>query len=222
MLGRGSPGARKQTILHPSFLRQVLQELEDELHLPATFLEELGVEKDDWALIIKGHALIEAAVSHQLSEALLDKRLMPIFEQLPLGERNYEKLKCARRLELLTKEYCDFIGGLSSLRNKIAHNVSEVHFTFEKWVGTLDKNQAKEWAKRFDCFAETEEDRQAWRAKWSRRPQEALWLGMLKILSRVIGTSGEARRERQKVGHAMMDSQYLREHVLRDDANETG
>ena len=57
----------RTTILDPSALRAVLQVLESELNLPPQFLERLRLE-DDWSFVIKTHALVEAAVSHQLSQ----------------------------------------------------------------------------------------------------------------------------------------------------------
>lgn len=187
------------TALDPSALRGVLQVLESELHLPQQFLEDLRLE-DDWSFVIKTHALVEAAVSHQLSQELLDTRLMSIFRQLPLGERNFGKLKFARELGLLSKDYCEFISRLSALRNRIAHNVEEVQFTFQVWLEQMDKSQRSALVKRFDCFVASEKDRQRWRLIWEKQPKEVFWAGTLMVLSAVAATSARARRRGQEAG----------------------
>ena len=209
----------QETVLHPTEIKSVPRVLEAELHLPGRFLEDLRLE-DDWSFVIKTHALVEAAVSHQLSQELLDTKLMPVFRQLPLGERNFGKLKFARELGLLSKGYCQFISGLSILRNRIAHNVEEIQFTFKGWLEQMEKNQRSEIFKRFDCFVESKEDKQSWRLIWERQPKEVFWAGTLMVLSQVAATSAKARRRKQEAGLATSKADYLDRYVLSEDTDD--
>ena len=145
---------------------------------------------------------------------------MPIFRQLPLGERNYGKLKFARELELLSKDYCAFISRLSALRNRIAHNVEEVQFTFQAWLEQMDKGERSASLKRFDCFVDSEKDKQRWRPIWEQQPKEVFWAGTLMVLSAIAATSARARRREQEAGSKVDDSDRLLLNEDHDDVPE--
>ena len=119
--------------------RFVLAVFNKHLQLPEnTTLGILG--GDDWSFVIRCHAVIEALVSALLATQL-DRRLVPLFDRLELGDVDSGKLAFAKALGLLTSDQRRFISLLSALRNKLAHNPKHLSFDFDAHFDSLDKNQ---------------------------------------------------------------------------------
>jgi hypothetical protein len=115
--------------------------IEHELRLPSGFFAGLASE-DDWSFVIKIHALIEATVTHLLSNAV-DPKLRPVFERLPLSGGPFGKTTFAEAVGAMSRPERRFVQQLSELRNKLVHDVLRVSFRFDEYLGTLDKNQRK-------------------------------------------------------------------------------
>ena len=125
--------------------------LERELSLKEGFLIKLK-DEDDWSFIIKLHAFIEAAVSHLLSKALGQDKLLGIFTRLELGNKQTGKIAFIKALDLLEKTDRRFIDELSKLRNEIVHNVSKVSFDLIEYVNNLNPEKFDKFVKSFTTF----------------------------------------------------------------------
>lgn len=120
------------------------EQYEKSFGLSAAFFATL--EKDnDWSFVIKVHALIEAALNKLITAALGDNRLMDIVTRLDTGDTRRGKIAFVSALELLPKGDRQFISIMSQLRNEVAHDVSQVEFSFSAWIAKLPTPQ-------FDTF----------------------------------------------------------------------
>ena len=100
-------------------------------HLQLPENTTLGIlSGDDWSFVIRSHAVIEALVSALLATQL-DRRLVPLFNRLELGDVDFGKLAFAKALGLLSSDQRRFISLLSTLRNKLAHNPTHLSFNFD-------------------------------------------------------------------------------------------
>jgi hypothetical protein len=118
-------------------------ELATRLKAPPGSLVSL-VFADDWSSVIRSHALVEGAVTVMLSD-VIDERLRDTFAKLELGKEDTGKLAFAKALNLLTDADRRFVRMLSSLRNRLAHDMQHLTFTFADHVGKMDKQQRDAW-----------------------------------------------------------------------------
>jgi hypothetical protein len=119
-----------------------IQAIETQVGIPAGYLWNLRNE-DDWSFVIKGHAFIEAAMTHLLAESLNKTSLVKIFARLDMSDPNRGKLAFLKDLELLGSKELSFIMKVSELRNDLVHDIRNTTFVFEKYLRGLDKNQKK-------------------------------------------------------------------------------
>ncbi len=168
----------------PEAIRAILQDAEIFMKAPSGSLLAL-LEDNDWALIIKAHALIEAAVTSMLAKAL-DVRLRDVFERLELSREDCGKLEFARALELLDKRERSFIRLLSQLRNKLAHNPEYLGFSLNTYViSSLDKQQR---GKFYELLAmKTVGDTRArWLTLVEQRPQVGVVVVTIVVIMRCL------------------------------------
>jgi hypothetical protein len=118
---------------------------EQRLSLPKDFYVRL-LREDDWSFVIKLNALFEAVCAHALTTRLNAPELIDQFARLELADRERGKVKFLSTLGCITDEQAKFLRELASLRNTLAHNVSQVTFTFDEYVSGLDSNQRKKLA----------------------------------------------------------------------------
>jgi hypothetical protein len=119
---------------------------EQRLALPQGFYARL-LKEDDWSFVIKLNALFEAACAHALTTRLAAPELIDQFARLELADRDRGKVKFLSSLGCINEEQAAFLRRLAELRNTLAHNVSQVGFTFNSYVSRLDSNQRKQLAK---------------------------------------------------------------------------
>ena len=180
--------------LSPERLQEILCDFEGQVNAPKDSISTLLLE-NDWSMIIKGHALIEGAVSFLLSEAL-DPRLRRVFTRVELGREDTGKLEFAKALGLLSSDERKFIKLVSNLRNLCAHDPSYLGFKLADYVKALDKQQRKnfETAVLFDIT--TEPGLSNWRKLVSDNPLAALGSAMMRIIVHVIGEGIELQRDK--------------------------
>ena len=118
------------------------------LALPEGFYGRL-LKEDDWSFVIKLNALFEAACAHALVTRLTAPELIDQFARLELADRDRGKVKFLSSLGCINDEQAKFLRRLAELRNSLAHNVSQVSFTFDFYVSGMDSNQKKQHAKVF-------------------------------------------------------------------------
>ena len=133
-------------------VEEAVSSLQRDLGIEGRFLEKL-IDEDDWSFVIKSHAFIEAALSHLISDSISEPTLDSIFANLETSNQKSGKLAFIKKLNLLDKDARGFIRALSELRNSLVHDVSQVSFSFEAHVLSLDSQQKKSFVKFFAYFA---------------------------------------------------------------------
>jgi hypothetical protein len=108
------------------------------LGVPAGFFERLMYE-DDWSFLIKLHALVEAASTTLLVEALSRPELRDQLARLPLSDAECGKLALMKSLGIVSAPYRGFIRKLSELRNQAVHNVRHTNLSFRTLVSEIPK-----------------------------------------------------------------------------------
>jgi len=102
------------------------------------------LKDDDWSLVIKLHALVEAAVT-QLIVSKTDIAMKSVIERLPLSDNSIGKGRMALDMSLITESQFRFLRKFSELRNELVHKVGNVDFNLKKYVDSFDSNQRKAW-----------------------------------------------------------------------------
>jgi energy-converting hydrogenase A subunit M len=131
---------KETSIIIDQLLR--VRKFESELGLPERFFETIK-EEDDWSFVIKLHALIEASITNILKDKFIDQDLVDIFSQMELSNKRTVKMAFIKKMNLLQKEYRNFISKFSELRNLLVHEISNVTFSFKNYIDQLNKNQRK-------------------------------------------------------------------------------
>lgn len=106
------------------------------LGLPSDFYVNL-LNEDDWSFVIKANALVEAACSDALAAKFHAPELAACFATLDLGHKKHGKVALLRTLGAIEKEQASFLQILYELRNRLAHNVSQVSFTFKSYLAEI-------------------------------------------------------------------------------------
>ncbi|MCY1461611.1 hypothetical protein D9M71_792860 [compost metagenome] len=60
-----------------------------------------------------------------------------------------------RSMSAITKEQAGTIRALGELRNKLAHKISNVTFTFESYINSLDSQQKDNFIKTLQVYFQT-------------------------------------------------------------------
>ncbi|QBM17959.1 hypothetical protein MARI_20830 [Marinobacter sp. JH2] len=119
---------------------EVIQDLETRLALPKDFFISLA-GGDDWSFIIKLNALFEASATDLLCKRLRAPELENSFAHLDFGNAKFGKVTLLRKLGCLDKQEVRFLKTLYELRNRVAHNVTDVSFRLKDYTASLDANQ---------------------------------------------------------------------------------
>jgi hypothetical protein len=118
-----------------------VQRMERDLGLGPGFLADLILEDDDWSLMIKVHAFVEAALTHLLTVSIGHEELRELFSKMPMGTQT-GKVAFARALGLIDGDMAKFLGLLGRLRNAYAHSVKTVGLRIEAVIESF-KEQDK-------------------------------------------------------------------------------
>lgn len=155
--------------------------LEAKLGVKQGFFDSLDDENEnDWSFVIKLHALVEAAVSHLLTEQLCRPELSDLFARLDISNKTTGKAAFVESLALLGKAERRFLSSLSELRNKLVHDVRNVNFDFLKYVEDMNKDQKDTFLKSFNLLSTeiTDDVRNLFR----HDPRQALWYSGMAFL----------------------------------------
>jgi hypothetical protein len=163
----------------------VLRRFEADLGLPKGLYGKL-LDEDDWAFVIKIHALLEAAVTHLLTEELGRSELATIFSRLEMGDQTVGKLAFGKALGCLQEKDRAFARELGAIRNKYAHDIHHVGMTLKDYVSALNPDQFKNFRRAFgpgqDPFPIGE--RKVEEATFVRdNPKLCIWLAGLFVLA---------------------------------------
>lgn len=113
-----------------------VRDLETKLALPIGFYDRL-LHEDDWSFVIKLSTLAEAACSDALAASFHAPDLAACFSTLEMGHKKHGKVALLRALGAIDKEQASVLQVLYELRNKLAHNVSQVNFSFKAYLDCL-------------------------------------------------------------------------------------
>lgn len=170
--------------MSPKTLSDLVPLLEQKLGLEPGFFESLdGDDESDWSFIIKVHALIEAAISHLLTEHLGRPELNDVLSRLDMSNKTTGKAGFIEALGLLEKPERRFISSLSELRNKLVHDVRNVNFDLTEHVENMERKEQDAFLKNFNLLSSdvTDDVRNLFRFD----PRQALWYASMAFLGSV-------------------------------------
>jgi hypothetical protein len=166
-------------------LSDLVPRLELKLGLKPGFLNSLdGSEgENDWSFVVKVHALIEAAVSHLLTEHLRHPELADLFSRLDMSNKSTGKAAFIKSLGLLDEPERRFISSLSELRNKLVHDVRNVNFELDIYIEDMDQKEQSIFLNNFNLLSTelTDDIRNLFRFD----PRQALWYSAMSFLGLV-------------------------------------
>jgi hypothetical protein len=152
------------------------------LGLPAGFYSKL-LQEDDWSFVIKLNALVEAACSDALAARLHAPELAACLATLDLGHSKHGKVVLLRTLGAIVNDQSAVLQLLYELRNKLAHNVSEVGFSFESYVAAMNKQQLALFVQRAGHGIKAGPAGESLEAFVPSNPKFSLWLTVAEILA---------------------------------------
>ncbi len=141
------------------------------------------LKADDWSMIIKSHALIEAVVTELIIAKTEETKLKPLIERLPLSDEQIGKLKIAKDYNLLTDRERTFVKRFSELRNMLVHKFENVNFNIEKYFESFDKNQKKSWLKTMTWYTDDTKTKEEWQKISTNHPQIGIWYATMTFVS---------------------------------------
>jgi len=180
----------------------------DELREKSGFLLDL-LKEDDWTFVIKGHAMIEAAVTQLLIEHLGDIRLKSFIQRLPLSGMQTGKVEVAKQLCLLNENHRKFIRWLSKLRNSLVHRIENLDFTFQNHLAVLDKKQRLNWRDSIVGFAEDDNTRKQLTKITMEHPKIVIFMGLYSVISDCTISSQQSRGLRKIDKAARKTTEFL-------------
>lgn len=156
--------------------------LELKLGLQSGFFDSLdGENENDWSFIIKTHALVEAAVSHLLTQHLQKPELNELFARLDISNKVTGKAAFVKALGLLEEPERRFISSLSELRNQLVHDVRNVDFDLAAHVANMSSKQLDTFLRNFNLLS-TDVTNDV-RNLFCFDPRQALWYAAMTFLS---------------------------------------
>lgn len=155
--------------------------LEAKLGIKPGFFNSLDDDdENDWSFVIKLHALVEAAVSHLLTEQLHRPELSGLFARLDISNETTGKAAFVKALALLDKPERRFMTALSTLRNGLVHDVRNVDFDLLQHIEKMDKEQQGAFLRDFNLLSTEITDNI--RNLFRHDPRQALWFSGMAFL----------------------------------------
>lgn len=112
-----------------------------QLGLPANFDRKLRSD-DDWSLVVKLHALIEAAMTNALVAHIGKESARDLLSRLSIGGRA-GKIAFAKALNCADDRELRFVQKLSELRNQLVHDVRNVGFTLAAHIKKMSVSERR-------------------------------------------------------------------------------
>lgn len=119
------------------------------LGVDKSFLEG-EMPKDDWTLIIRLHALIEAALTNSIVKEFRSPKIKKIIEKLDTSNQSTGKLAFAGALSILDEKAIKYVVLLSELRNLCAHHARNFYLDLKTHLSG-DENERIRFLK-VSCF----------------------------------------------------------------------
>jgi hypothetical protein len=194
MLTRGSLGRVED-------LENAIRAVDVQYNLGGGFLVDL-YQEDDWSFVIKGHALIEAAVSQLLTQHVGDTRLSGVFERLDLSNTQTGRLAFVKALDLLSENERRFVAGFSQLRNRLVHIVHNVCFRFADDLVAMDTNQRTaflDWV----TYRHPRGESLSLRAEAQNSTKHILWNSTLFFVLSCLNKTNQAKYRHDEISRAL-------------------
>ena len=157
--------------------------------LTPSFFQQLEVD-DDWAFLIKWHAVLETCANHLLTAHFKNSQLAPIFARIAMSDPKAGKLAFLAACDLFPKEHGAFIQKLSEMRNHAVHDIKNFGFTFRNFVDQYRKDERNALIRQIG-FAYTDEIMVGERKVTSKtvteeNPRRAISVSCRMIIARVF------------------------------------
>lgn len=161
-------------------------ELEKSLGLKPEFFKSLRSD-DDWSFVIKLHALIESSLGRFITAVFSDFALDKYFLTVDLCGGRHSKIKLLQELNQIDADECKFIVGLSTIRNRLVHNITHIQFDLQKYVNDMSATERRKFALQTCCiFSDSSVPESEQRERIQdilKRPKLYLWLCALHVVS---------------------------------------
>jgi hypothetical protein len=171
--------------------------LEQVLGLPKDFVIRL-LEEDDWSFVIKGHAVIEAAVTHLLIQSF-DPKLSPVLERLPLGGGKTGKVSFIEHLGCVPDAALRFIRRFAELRNTLIHGTGAFNFSLTEYLSRMSPADRRTLAQQLVAAVGLENDPEVAASAESfvmREPKASFGFAIFGVLAQALFSIDPAERER--------------------------
>lgn len=162
-----------------------LSEVSSRLFGHIDFVTEL-LKGDDWSLAIKAQALVEACVTQALLIRLDDERIRKTVEVMPLVGGEVSKLQFAKDLQVLDAPQRRFAKRLAALRNRLAHRIDCVNFSFSEYIESLGKNERQDWQDSIIWFGTDAASRELWLQMALKQPRFAVIMGVFMLAAVLV------------------------------------
>tara|TARA_R110000772_G_scaffold107988_6_gene210730 strand:- start:14904 stop:15503 length:600 start_codon:yes stop_codon:yes gene_type:complete len=123
-----------------------VSDFEKRLGLPTGFYHHL-LNEGDWSFIIQLSALFEAACTHALTLKLDAPQLEGCFSHLDQANSKFGKIKLLKELGVIYPDQATFLTKLASLRNDMAHDISNVSMSLKAFTTSMDSQQKDSFVK---------------------------------------------------------------------------
>ena len=155
------------------------------LGLPPDFDKKL-LRDDDWSLVIKLHALVEAALTNALVAHVGVEGTRDVFSRLQVGGRT-GKVAFAKALDFSDTTEIRFVQALSELRNKLVHNVRNVNFKLKNHIESLSVSDRRMFVRNL-CYMYVQDEKSTKSLDDAvkqvlARPKKALWRSGLQVIA---------------------------------------
>lgn len=132
----------------------LFKSFEKDFNLPNEFFNNLFIE-NDWSFVIKSHSLLESLVTSLIVHHFREPSISEVVSRLEMSNAQTGKIAILKNTKLLGKNNIKFIIALSELRNILVHRIENVSFTFDEWTLSMDKNQLRSNALKFNPLDST-------------------------------------------------------------------
>jgi len=123
-------------------INRSIKQFEKDLKVPNGFFTKL-LNEDDWSFVIKISALLETASTDALTKVLGYKEIEEVLTYLDYGNAKSGKIVLMEKLDIVYKNQASVLRKLLELRNKIAHRLENINFTFDEHIKGFDSGQKK-------------------------------------------------------------------------------
>jgi len=129
-------------------IQESVNSFEKKLNLPKGFYLSL-LKEDDWSFVIKLSAFLEAVCTDILLTKFKERNLENSLAILDYANPRCGKINFLEKMEVIKKEQAQILYELAKIRNGIVHKIQNVDFSLDDYVKKLDKNQKKEFVRKF-------------------------------------------------------------------------